>query len=238
MKPINYGLSFISGKWPENSVRLWVESRLRIICEDTGNIEDYYQCGSCKSEDTFAESNLFFSDNYDFTPVFGTEYGVIFRRHAYLNKDYKRVQKVDEMWQGPLYHIVEPTSVQLLQSNEDVRRATRQCFPIVAQTELIDCKPGYRAIIEYPIKTMNINDAKDLYQIDTGPVLLPDFSSPFECSAETLQLAYVAFNNSQFADFVIEKPTTIVENGCDVCKIYHYSGVLSLPAINTLYAIV
>ena len=78
MKPINYGLSFIAGKWAENQVRFWVESRMRFIDERNNIMEDYYQCGSCKSEDTFAEQNLFYKDNYDFIPVFGPEYGVIF----------------------------------------------------------------------------------------------------------------------------------------------------------------
>jgi len=30
---------------------------------------DYYQCASCKSENTFAERDLFQKDNYDFLPV-------------------------------------------------------------------------------------------------------------------------------------------------------------------------
>jgi hypothetical protein len=48
----DYGVSFITGKWSENQVRLWVESRMRFINEKTGKVEDYYQCGACKSEAT------------------------------------------------------------------------------------------------------------------------------------------------------------------------------------------
>ena len=52
-----------------------------------------YQCASCKSENTFAPKDLFHKENYDFLPIFGPEDGVIFRRKATLNKDYKTVRK-------------------------------------------------------------------------------------------------------------------------------------------------
>ncbi len=42
MNPIHYGTSFIHGKWPENPLRFWVESRMRFINDNTGLIEDYY----------------------------------------------------------------------------------------------------------------------------------------------------------------------------------------------------
>ena len=54
MNPLDYGRSFIIGNGPANEVRFWVESRTRLIDVRTGTYEDYLQCGSCKSENTFA----------------------------------------------------------------------------------------------------------------------------------------------------------------------------------------
>ena len=89
MKPLDYGRSFLIGRAPANEVRFWAESRTRLIDEQTGRSEDYIQAGSCKSEHTFAERDLFVEDNYDFLPVFGPEYGVVFRRRAYLDEGYR-----------------------------------------------------------------------------------------------------------------------------------------------------
>ena len=86
MTPLDYGRSFILGNGPQNEVRFWVESRTRIIDEETGQRRDYVQTGSCKSEDTFAAKNLFYQDNYDFLPIFGPDDGIIFRRKAH-NED-------------------------------------------------------------------------------------------------------------------------------------------------------
>lgn len=61
---IDYGRSFISGTVSSNRVRFLVESRTRILDERTGKTHDYYQCASCKSENTFAREDLFMEDNY------------------------------------------------------------------------------------------------------------------------------------------------------------------------------
>jgi hypothetical protein len=238
MKPINYGLSFISGKKPENSVRFWIESRIRVIDEQTKIVEDYYQCGSCKSEDTFAEKNLFYKDNYDFIPVFGPKYGIIFRRKAYLNQNYKECLKSENIFNGQIYKTKEPEIIVKLETNEFVRKATHDAIPIVAQTVIYSEYTGQRVILEYPVKTMNINDNRNLYQVDTGPVLLPDLTKRYERFVDSIRLAFVAFNASDFADFVIEQPTSIIKDSKEVCQVYHYSKIVSLTAQNSLYAII
>jgi hypothetical protein len=237
MKPIHYGLSFISGLSPDNSVRFWVESRLRIFDEKTGQTEDYYQCGSCKSEDTFATSNLFYRDNYDFTPIFGPQYGIVYRRNAYLNPNYKTCPNASDMWGGQLYKLKEPEFCNLLESTDEIRSATHDAVPLVAQTELHNADLGLRAVIEYPVKTMNIQDHNNQYQVDTGPILFVDLSVPCERIVDNVSLAYVAFNAPDFADFVIEQPTWIAAGEQTANQVYHYSGIVSLPAVNRLYAV-
>ena len=53
----------------------------------------------------------------------------------------------------------------------------------------------------------------------------------------SISLAYVTMNAPHFADFVIETRTPIVEEGKELCELYHYSEVKSLPAKNTLHCI-
>jgi len=240
MKPLDYGRSFLIGNMPENEVRFWAESRTRIMDEEMGESEDYIQTGSCKSEDTFAEKDLFYRDNYDFLPIFGPEYGVIFRRKAWLNADYKSCLPVKDMWNGQRLHLVEAASFDELRTNEAIIEATHAFLPIVAQTELWDDETRLRAIIEVPVKTMNTTRERNAYQVDTGPVAFPDLLKRHERHVDGIALAFVAFNAPHFADFVIEEPTPIRENGREgkeICKVYHYSRRVSLTARNRLYAI-
>lgn len=236
LEPLDYGRSFLQGKWAENRVRFWIESRTRIIDTERGAVIDYHQCASCKSENTFAPKDLFHKDNYDFLPIFGPEDGVIFRRKAWLNADYRQIRKAAEMWEGQVYKTVRPRKVRLLRSTREIRQATHAGVPIVAQTEISDGRTGLRAILEFPVKTMNIHDQKDLYQVDSGPVAFPDLSQRFARPAEALHLAFVAFNAPGSADFVVEGPTPVTESGREVTRVYHYSRLESIAAANRLFA--
>jgi hypothetical protein len=237
MIPLNYGRSFIISTAARNEVRFWVESRTRIIDERTGGSEDYVQVGSCKGERTFAESNLFQDDNYDFMPIFGPEYSIAFRRKAYLNPQYKEcLSSQDFPFGGPEYHLSEGTKVEELHDTEAIRAATYACVAIVSQTEICNEETQLRAIIEYPAKTINTCRQSDVYQVDTGPIAFPDLGVRHDRYVDGIALAYVAINAPHFADFVLEVPTTIGA-GEQACEIHHYSELLSLPARNTLWAV-
>ena len=236
MIPLDYGRSFLIGNGPSNEVRFWAESRTRIIDEETGESEDYLQCGSCKSEDTFAEKDLFSEDNYDFLPIFGPEYGIVFRRKAWLNPGYKSIVPAQELWNGQDYHLVEDADAQELETNEAVLQATYDFAPVVSQTEIRSEDTKLRAIIECPVKTLNTNRERCVYQVDTGPVAFPDLTQRHERHADGICLAFVAFNVPHFADFVVEVATRIGE-GESACAIHHYSERLSLPAVNRVYAV-
>lgn len=235
--PIDYGRSFIQCTHKDNQVRFWVESRMQFINERTGEKQDFYQCGSCKSENTFAKRDLFKADNYDFIPVFGSENGCIFRRFAYLNDGYKICYELSDMWQSQKYYLSFSDKYGELGNNEQIISATNEAKPIVARTEIFNEETGLRAVLEYPVKTMNIKKSENIYQVDTGPVLFPDLSKVYSRPVESISLAFVAFNVSDFADFVIEAPTPVYEEGKLACKVYHYSKIVSLKAINKLYAL-
>ena len=232
MIPLDYGRSFLIGNDPENEVRFWVESRTRIIDEASGQSEDYVQVGSCKSEHTFAKENLLHEDNYDFLPVFGSEWSVVYRRHANLRDGYREIRRSEERWNGQQYHLIVGSDVEELTSDAAVREATYDSVPIVAQTQVRNEETGLQAIMEYPVKTMNTNRANDIYQVDTGPVAFPDLSQRHARHVDALSLAFVVFNAPHFADFVLEAPTRVGDE-----QVYHYSKVVSLAAVNRLYAV-
>ena len=233
MMPLDYGRSFLIGHAPFNEVRFWVESRTRLVDTRCGRTEDYLQAGSCKSERTFARDGLLMDDNYDFLPVFGPEWGVIFRRKAAAHEGYRRCVPASEMWDGQEYHLVAAPEARLLTTNAAVREAAYAFAPIVAQTEIWNEDTGLRAVLEFPVKTLNTHRANDLYQVDSGPVALPDLTVRYEPPVEALRLAFVAFNAPHFADFVIEARTPVA----GAAEVYHFSELLTLPAENRLYAL-
>jgi hypothetical protein len=232
MPPLDYGRSFLLGRAPSNEVRFWVESRTRLIDEESGGVEDYLQVGSCKSENTFAEQELFHEDNYDFLPVFGPHWTVVFRRKSCVSETYRETKPSVEWWDGQGQHLRSVPAAEVLTNHEQAREATYRFAPLVAQVEISRPETRMRAIVEFPIKTMNTHRADNLYQVDSGPVALPDLHR-HDCSADGLRLAYVAFNVENFADFVVEVPTVIEDGG----HVYHFSERLTLDSVNRLLAL-
>ena len=233
---LDYGLSFICNRAAFNSVRFWVESRTTVIDAKFGTSHVFYQCGSCKSEHTFAEKDLLIEDNYDFLPILGAGDWLIFRRPCRISDRYREVTTGD-LWGEPIMKLRYGRHVTQLETWEQIRDTTAAAIPIVSQTEIHDEQTGLRAIIECPVKTMNIQLDDRIYQVDTGPIAFPDLTRRFERPIECLSLAFVVFNAPHFADFVIEQPTPVVENEKELCQVYHYSQPFSRPAENRLLTI-
>ena len=234
---LDYGRSFISGTAPFNCVRFWVESRTTIFDDEAGTAVDYYQCASCKSEHTFAEQDLFQGDNYDFLPILGDGYWLVFRRPARISPRYRTVSTTGELWGEPKMMLHNAVGVTELDTFEKIRDATAAGLPIVTRTEISNHETGLRAVIECPTKTMNISLDKSMYQVDTGPIALPDLTKRFEPQIDCMSLAFIAFNAPHFADFVIEQPTPVVEDEQEKCQVYHFSSPFSLPAKNVVLAL-
>lgn len=209
-----------------------MESRTRVEDTRTGRSETFYQCGACRSEHTFAERGLFMKENYDFLPIFGPEEGLVFRRRAAAHARYRETRSAGDLWDGQIYHLVMAAAPRELISQQEIAATTHSAVPLVATTELEEDSTGLRAVIEYPVKTMNIRDADDFYQVDTGPVAWPDLSEKPDRMVDRLSLAFIAFNATGFADFVIEDRTRAGAG----TEVYHYSRLVSLDARNRLFA--
>jgi hypothetical protein len=237
MIPLDYGRSFICNTASFNAVRFWVESRTRLIDVEAGTQTDFLQCGSCKSEDTFAEKELFKEDNYDFLPILGDGEWLVFRRTVRLSERYRTVHPVEKLWGAPELKLREAPETTRLDSWEQLRDATAAAIPIVTQTEIWSPDEKLRAIIECPTKTMNVDLDGKRYQVDTGPVAYADLTKDYPAHIDRLQLAFVAFNAPDFADWVVEQPTRVYPDDSNTTEVYHYAKPFSLPAKNSVIAL-
>ena len=230
---IDYGRSYINTKANWNSPRFWVESRLVISDPAKKTTRTYYQCGSCKSENTCPPRNLFHTDNYDFLPVFGDTDCVIFRRTVNVRGEYRSVRPVAEAWGGTT-PALRTFQGKVLANVREISAAMTAGMPLVTQTELRDEKTGRTAVIECPVKTINWIRDKGEWQVDTGPVLLPDLTAPPEQWSRKLRLAYVAFNAFDWAELIVEEPTPVLQAGKEVAKVHHYMGQVQTKARNVV----
>ena len=246
----DYATSFVTfvTQGRGNLARLQVESRCLLLDENDRLHEEFFQFASCKSEDTYGEQNLFTVPNYDFSGIFSRDNFVIFRaRRPEDTRDYTERGTVRERFEDLLLEIRPAPKSTILSSNKEIVKATLEGLRLVGRTEIRDERNGHRAILEYPIKTMNVNDQKQIYQVDTGPLVFPDFEAQTKSPpgsqdlalrpVATLELAYVAHNRPDQAEFILQRETAIKAGGKKVQRLCHYSEIRQTRAKNTLLSL-
>lgn len=226
-----------------------IESRTTLFDDEAGTCTVIYQCASCKSENTFGASDLFYPDNYDFCPVIsvagsggsGGSSLLIFRRSLGKEEANYRDLRADasDTWGEPKLHLrPTPDAYEIpIDDFEAIAKATADAVPLVSQTEIWDESTKLRAIIECPVKTMNIALAASdswpsgVWQIDTGPVAVPDLSRRYDPPLDSVSLGYIATNNRQpdAADFVLEQHTPLPF--ADVCASISLSSIVNIISL-------
>jgi hypothetical protein len=230
---VDFSRSFVVNPAPFNAVRFSIESITTYRDEVRGTTTRFFQCASMKSENTFGEKDLFYAENYDFMPVFGSDGDLlIFRRSATATSGYRELTRAALLWGEPRW-ILGEARAQRIATWDEIHRATREDFPLIGRTTLTSADSSRRVVLDYPIKTMNVNVERRMYQVDTGPLALPDLSRDFSRPVESLSLAFVAFNAPHFADFVVEQPVAV---GPGV-EVLHYAEPFSLTAQNEVFAL-
>ena len=82
---------------------------------------------------------------------------------------------------------------------------------------------------------MNFRPKNGSFQVDTGPLLVPDFASDQSKSIDRLEMAHIAYNRLDRTEFILRRPTPITDDaGRQVARVLHYSEVREYAATATL----
>ena len=240
MQTCDYSRSFITFSVPGNNARIQVESRC-LLTQPDGSGEQFLMFASCKSEDTYADHDLFrnpeTSPNYDFSGMYGDERYSLSRLHAAAEAPQLETGLTAERFAGLTRHVHEVPATPL-QSKQAIIDATLAHQVVLARNEITDPVTGVTQLLEYPVKTMNVHPATVQFQVDTGPVPLYDFSDTSEDVMARFRWAYVACNDFAQAWFVSLAPTPIVRDGVEVARAWHYQQMTNFPqSRNTYFAL-
>lgn len=236
MNFIDYSRSFITFQVPGNNARIQIEARCLLTLPGAAP-QQYLMFASCKSEDTYAEQDLFREPNYDFSGIFGEHDYCIARIHACSDDEQPDTGTIEGRFSGLIRYLCDVPRATPLTDASAIIRATLDHKVIIARTELRDDE-GSVAVLEYPVKTMNVNPDREAFQVDTGPVPLYNFGGKEPDAMSNFDWAYVAFNEFTAAEFVVQKPTPIMCEGRVIATTTHYSEIRqSDHAVNTLFAL-
>jgi hypothetical protein len=227
-----------------NNARMQLESRCRIRDRESGIMTEYVLGASCKTERVGVLQDVWLEPNADMCMVLSEEHYLDVKSWDTTNKGgtmlYPPSRGVQpERLMGKVADVFDSTKIslrmvegELLRTAQEIVKATLADELLVGQVEF-SAQERYDVILDFPIKTMNANERHNIYQTDTGPIILPDFSIRFDHIMETFQWAYVAFNCPDWAEFILRAPTPLT----DKISVNHYSKTLRLDTKNTVFRI-
>ena len=224
-----------------NNARILLECVCEIADSETGAAQTFVMGASCKTERVGVERDIWIQPNADFVPILSQDRYLIVKTYEVANmgvpffppsrgmQPERQVGNVADAYENVRLD-VRRVEGEILETPAQIVEATldRSGPPLVARTVIEAGR--YTAIIEYPVKTMNASERDLIYQTDTGPVLLPDFTREPDDLIAGLELAFVAFNCPQWAEFIVRAPVP-VGDGIDV---YHYSKSLRYETENQI----
>ena len=228
--------------------RIDIEAACTLV-DPTGAEDSFYLIAPCRAEHTHSDGQLIVMPNYDFRGIFGrSEYRII-RTHWVSEPDYLDDQGLDTTggrvldepglhggkWDEVRLDVPRFESFTELESNQAVVDATLENRTLVSRTELEDEASGTRAVLEYPVKTMNVLRAPIRFQVDTGPIIVPDFGSTAELAVARFDLAHVVYNLFARGEMILRKPVAVGKGG-DRVDVTDYSERVEYVGRNTVLA--
>ena len=230
MSAIDFSRSYMRWFNPENNVRILVDAACTITDENSGKADAYYLIAPCRGENTHGDRDLIRMPSFEFCGVWGEDEHLIIRTHYVSERDNR-----DYRAGGDTLDIRTFGRTQQLSDSETVFKATMESTePLISRTTIRDESRGITAVLEYPVNTMNVKQDPIRFQVDTGPLIFPDFTNPVARQIESFEVAYVVYNRFDQAEFVLRKPVAVGESGTPLDSITDYSDVRIMPAQNEL----
>ncbi len=104
--------------------------------------------------------------------------------------------------------------------------------PFVAVTRF-KTDDGFSVVMQHPLKCVNLGGVESYSQPDTGPLIVPIEPGKHADPIESLRLAYVAHNFTDWAEFLVKYPAEIPGGA----KVDHFGTTVRVKAENELYAL-
>lgn len=224
-----------SARQGSNIARIQLDATCRIEGWGDDADQDYVLIAPCRSEYMYRDGPLFQMPNYEFSGIFTEDEVVLLRTHwtseAEAPEYAKAVDRFDRVAIDRSH-----MNAELLVSVEDIVEATLANRRLVARTTIQDAASGTTAMLEYPIKTMNVTTDPGQFQVDTGPLIVPDFSSTKVPHILRFAVAHIVYCSFDRSEFILRRPHVVGERDQQPVSVTDYSEVIFASAEHQMWA--
>ncbi len=231
--------------YPVNNARMPLDCLCTVTSPvATGQRSRQFALGSsCKTEAVGASQDIWPQPNADFVQVLSDD-GEALGIKTYAAADQqmplhlselgmqadRQVCRVEDVFESARTEICQVPAQQLSMPT-GVVEAILDNQRLTARTTWQE--QDHTITLDYPVKTVNANEVDDVFQPDTGPVRVPDVSRPLERCIEGLQLAFIAFNQSTWAELLLRDRVPVAGE----VHVWHYARARRIDCVNEVFAL-
>jgi hypothetical protein len=217
-----------------NIARIQIDATCRVDgWGPDGATGEFHLIAPCRSEQMYLEGQLFQMPNYEFCGIFAVDELVLLRTHWTSDRESPEYAKPEERFERIAIDLTKG-EFEAVDSDAEVVQATLANRRLVARTELTDETTGARAIIDYPVKTMNVRRDPMSFQVDTGPILVPRWDAASIAAPLRFDVAHAVYWKRDRAEFVLRRPHTVGEGSAGPVQVTDYSELRFDTAINSI----
>ncbi len=216
-----------------NNARIQIEARCMLTDSLVGTPEKYVMIASCKAEDTYGGGQLFKQPNYDFSGVFSKSDYAIYRLFASAEDNQPESGPLGQLFAGIEIKETPLRAPRMMAGTAEIIQATLDGNPLFARTTFQALAGRFSVLLDYPIKTMNINPERQLFQIDTGPLPFPRLEHSLDKLIDSFVPAFVAFKTLDRAEFILQQRTSLPGA---TTSVNHFEATHVVDAETTIFA--
>lgn len=217
-----------------NNARTPVDAICHLSDPATGEQDTLVLGAPCRTEYVGVPTDMWMPTNAEMIPIFGDA--------SFLQvKTYQRAGMGIPLW--PPGSGMQPERMFVRRDDtfdeSHVRLVEVDAEPLATPGDIVDAvHDGRRLVIhaslslggldvrlDFPVKTINVNERDGEYQIDTGPILVPFEPRSAAGLISTVQLAFAASNSFDYVELLVRVPTDAT-NGV---LVHHYTEVVKTP---------
>lgn len=219
-----------------NIARIQIDATCRVDgWGPDGGVGEFHLITPCRSEVMYEEEGLYQMPNYEFCGIFAATELVLLRTHWTSDREQPEHALPNERFERVAIDLVH-LPAEIIDTDAGVVDATLSNRRLVARTELTDPVNGTRAVIDYPVKTMNVRMKPANFQVDTGPLLVPRWDCADKPAPLRFDVAHVVYWKRDRAEFVLRRPMTIAAGDEGPVQVTDYSELRFDNATNTILA--
>lgn len=220
-----------------NKARIQLDAIVDVTDLRTNAFERYVLIAPCRTEWVYADKGMFQIPSREYTNIYSLKEERSLMSSITFDGEVTVGKPIGSQFRSLKIDVKGFSRFTELKDAASINRAIATNVPLVGRTVIEDQSRQERYSIEYPIRTINFRPENGSFQVDTGPLLVPDRGAKVAKVIDRLEMAHVVYKTLDHAEFILRRPTPVKDKaGKELYRTLHYSEIAEWGASTVILA--